>query len=120
MSRTTTWQLLGEPPVTVAASDESVDTHVENETGHPWIAEGAGRLRFGIFGGPMDDIARLAELVRTAERLGADSYWIPDHPLHASDWATMLSALAVRSEHIRLGTLVVCPYYRSAVVLARQ
>ncbi len=76
-----------------------------------------------MFGGPFGDWRRLRAFVEEAEALGVDSYWAFDHPINqldARDLATTLAALAVSTERIRLGTLVVCPYYRSAVVLARQ
>jgi alkanesulfonate monooxygenase SsuD/methylene tetrahydromethanopterin reductase-like flavin-dependent oxidoreductase (luciferase family) len=87
------------------------------------VKAGQSEIRFGVFGGPFGDWPRLRAFVQDAEALGADSYWIPDHPLNSQDgpdWAVTLAALAVSTERIRLGALVVCPYYRSAVVLARQ
>ena len=90
---------------------------------HPWVKAGQSEIRFGVFGGPFTDWPRLHSFVREAETLGADSYWAFDHPLNLNDgpdWATTLAALAVSTERIRLGTLVVCPYFRNAVVLARQ
>jgi len=90
---------------------------------HPWIKAGQDEIRFGVFGGPFSDWPSLRTFVAEAEALWADSYWAFDHPLNSyngPDWATTLAVLAVSTERIRLGTLVVCPYFRNAVVLARQ
>jgi alkanesulfonate monooxygenase SsuD/methylene tetrahydromethanopterin reductase-like flavin-dependent oxidoreductase (luciferase family) len=87
---------------------------------HPWVTEGAGRVRFGVMGGPLNDWHRLSAFVALAEELGFDSYWTIDHPLRGADWATNLAALAVTTRRLRLGTLVACIYYRNPVLLARQ
>jgi alkanesulfonate monooxygenase SsuD/methylene tetrahydromethanopterin reductase-like flavin-dependent oxidoreductase (luciferase family) len=52
--------------------------------------------------------------------MGIDSYWSYDHPAANADCWTALSALAVSTERIRLGTMVDCIYYRSPYLLARQ
>src|SRR5439155_3197763 len=86
---------------------------------HPWVAEGQRRVRFGVCLGPRSDWARLLAFAETAERAGLDSYWALDHPMGGTDCWTLLAALAVRTEHLRLGTLVDCVYYRSPAMLAR-
>jgi alkanesulfonate monooxygenase SsuD/methylene tetrahydromethanopterin reductase-like flavin-dependent oxidoreductase (luciferase family) len=60
-------------------------------------------------------------VAQTAEALGFDSLWLPDHPLlsPSSSWTT-LAALAEATRTIRLGTLVSCAFYRHPVVLARD
>lgn len=102
----------------------SVEPLIEASQGpagaHPWVAAGQDEVRFGIIGGPVEDWPRLLGLVRLAESLGADAYWLFDHPLDHADWATTLAALAVATDRIRLGTLVACPHYRSAILLANQ
>jgi alkanesulfonate monooxygenase SsuD/methylene tetrahydromethanopterin reductase-like flavin-dependent oxidoreductase (luciferase family) len=77
-------------------------------------------VRFGVSGGPFGDWPRLQDFVAEAEALGADSYWIPDHPTFMPDWAPTLAALAGTTGRIRLGPLVNCVSFRSAPILARQ
>jgi alkanesulfonate monooxygenase SsuD/methylene tetrahydromethanopterin reductase-like flavin-dependent oxidoreductase (luciferase family) len=86
---------------------------------HPWVAEGQRGIRFGVCLGPRSDWPRLLAFAETAERAGLDSYWALDHPMGGTDCWTLLAALAVRTEHLRLGTLVDCVCYRSPAMLAR-
>jgi alkanesulfonate monooxygenase SsuD/methylene tetrahydromethanopterin reductase-like flavin-dependent oxidoreductase (luciferase family) len=87
---------------------------------HPWVAEQARRIRFGIGTGPTASWSDLRAWVQTIERLGFDSFWLGDHPMGAADCWTTLAAVAVHTERLRLGPLVSCVYYRSAGLLARQ
>lgn len=87
---------------------------------HPWVAEGARRVRFGVLGGAPFEWASLRRVAHATEELGLDSYWVPDHPLQRMACWTVLAALAATTARIRLGTLVACPAYRNPVVLARQ
>ena len=41
---------------------------------HPWVAEGASEIRFGIAEGPRNDWPALAEFVAALEELEFDSY----------------------------------------------
>jgi alkanesulfonate monooxygenase SsuD/methylene tetrahydromethanopterin reductase-like flavin-dependent oxidoreductase (luciferase family) len=87
---------------------------------HPWVAEGAQRVRFGLYGGLTPDWSRSLEWVQLAEELGFDSFWLPDHPLaHGRDCWTYLAALAGSTRSIRLGSLVSCVFYRAPALLAR-
>ena len=89
---------------------------------HPWVDEGAGRIRFGIMDprlGVELGWTDLLDRVQQAEALGFDSYWVSDHPLLNPDCWTRLAALAVTTRAIRLGSLVSCIYYRHPVLLAR-
>jgi alkanesulfonate monooxygenase SsuD/methylene tetrahydromethanopterin reductase-like flavin-dependent oxidoreductase (luciferase family) len=87
---------------------------------HPWVAEGARRVRFGLYGGLTPDWSRSLEWVQLAEELGFDSFWLPDHPVaHGRDCWTYLAALATGTRRIRLGSLVSCVYYRPTALLAR-
>jgi alkanesulfonate monooxygenase SsuD/methylene tetrahydromethanopterin reductase-like flavin-dependent oxidoreductase (luciferase family) len=87
---------------------------------HPWVAEGARRVRFGLYNGPRGDWPSLRAWAARAEALGFDSLWIADHPLLSpADCWTTLAALAVHTERVRLGSLVSCVYYRPAALLAR-
>jgi alkanesulfonate monooxygenase SsuD/methylene tetrahydromethanopterin reductase-like flavin-dependent oxidoreductase (luciferase family) len=92
-------------------------------TAHPWVVEGAGRVRFGVGAFPLAptiDRATVLRFARTAEQLGFDSLWVPDHPTVAADPWSVLAAFAVTTERVRLGPLVSCVFYRSAVDLARH
>lgn len=67
---------------------------------------------------------RLHNLVLECERLEYDSVWLDDHlmmnkiPILES-WTT-LSALAVATERIRLGTMVTCNSFRNPALLAKM
>lgn len=88
---------------------------------HPWVAEGADRVRFGIsiFPQPVD-WRHFFAIVQRAEAGGMDGYWAYDHPQSRVDCWTSLSSLATVTSTIRLGTAVDCIYYRSPYLLARQ
>ena len=88
---------------------------------HPWVAKWRDRIGFGVSIFPQPpDWRRFIELVQWMEQMGVDSYWSYDHPAANADCWTALSALAVSTETIRLGTMVDCIYYRPAYLLARQ
>ncbi len=87
---------------------------------HPWIAEGLQKVRAGVsIMGLEGGWKQYLDQILLAEKLGFDSYWIPDHPTFTPDFGTNLAALAVTTSTIRLGTLVNCVFYRNPVVLAR-
>jgi alkanesulfonate monooxygenase SsuD/methylene tetrahydromethanopterin reductase-like flavin-dependent oxidoreductase (luciferase family) len=87
---------------------------------HPWVAESTGPMRFGVEFAPLPDWGASREFAQTAEALGFDSLWIPDHPgvLGGATWTT-LTALAQATSTIRLGPLVACAAYWNPVILAR-
>jgi alkanesulfonate monooxygenase SsuD/methylene tetrahydromethanopterin reductase-like flavin-dependent oxidoreductase (luciferase family) len=88
---------------------------------HPWVAQWQDRVGFGVSIFPQPpDWQGFIRLVQRIEAMGIDSYWSYDHPAANADCWTALAALAVSTEHIRLGTMVDCIYYRSAYLLARQ
>jgi alkanesulfonate monooxygenase SsuD/methylene tetrahydromethanopterin reductase-like flavin-dependent oxidoreductase (luciferase family) len=88
---------------------------------HPWVAEGADRLRFAVSMFPQPpDWRHFIGLVRQMEEWGYDGYFAYDHPTANVDCWTSLAALAASTTSIRLGTLVDCIYYRSPYLLARQ
>ncbi|HET8630938.1 MAG TPA: LLM class flavin-dependent oxidoreductase [Thermomicrobiales bacterium] len=87
---------------------------------HPWVADGRQTVRFGIVGGPAGDWPALRDFVQTAEDLGFDSYWRPDHPLLLPDCWASLAAVAAVTRRLRLGSLVSCVGYRNPVLLARM
>jgi alkanesulfonate monooxygenase SsuD/methylene tetrahydromethanopterin reductase-like flavin-dependent oxidoreductase (luciferase family) len=87
---------------------------------HPWVAEGARRVRFGIDLGPFPTLAANIEWAQAIEELGYDSFWLRDHPARApEDPFTYLAAIAAVTRRIRLGTLVACVHFRHPVLLAR-
>jgi alkanesulfonate monooxygenase SsuD/methylene tetrahydromethanopterin reductase-like flavin-dependent oxidoreductase (luciferase family) len=87
---------------------------------HPWAAEGARRVRFGVVAAVPPDWAAARDLAQTAEALGFDALFVPNHPLVVGSAAwTTLAALAEATRTIRLGTLVSCVAYWNPVVLAR-
>ena len=87
---------------------------------HPWVAEGARRVHFGVSTAAMPDWGATRDFVQTAEALGFDALMLPDHPLTlpSGTW-TILAALAEATRTLRLGTLVSCVAYWHPVVLAR-
>jgi alkanesulfonate monooxygenase SsuD/methylene tetrahydromethanopterin reductase-like flavin-dependent oxidoreductase (luciferase family) len=87
---------------------------------HPWVAEGARRVRFGLYGVLKPDWTRTLEWAQLAEEVGFDSFWLADHPVaHGRDCWTYLAALATGTRRIRLGSLVSCVFYRAPALLAR-
>jgi alkanesulfonate monooxygenase SsuD/methylene tetrahydromethanopterin reductase-like flavin-dependent oxidoreductase (luciferase family) len=89
-------------------------------TTHPWVVEGAGKLRFGVQTSLASDWPVTRDFSQAAEALGFDSIWIADHPLIGCDAWTTLAAIAGATQRIRLGSLVSCASYKNPVVLARQ
>jgi alkanesulfonate monooxygenase SsuD/methylene tetrahydromethanopterin reductase-like flavin-dependent oxidoreductase (luciferase family) len=90
---------------------------------HPWVSDGAGRVRFGVgafpLAPPVEGTALLG-FARAVDGLGFDSLWAPDHPTVAADPWSVLAAYAAATEHVRLGPLVSCVFYRSRLDLARH
>ena len=87
---------------------------------HPWVAEGARRIRFGVVGNFVKDWPGHLRFATEAERLGYDSCCLFDHPNRLMECWTLMSALAASTRRIRLISMVSCIYYRSAFMLARQ
>lgn len=86
---------------------------------HPWVAEADQGVRFAVQLVVGDALPRLPELGRTVERLGYDGLFIFDHPVvHPDPW-TCLSALAMVTERVRLGSIVNCVPYRHPIHVAR-
>ena len=66
----------------------------------------------------MSGASRLA-LAQAVDDLGFDSIWVPDDPFFTTDRWAMLAAYAAVTCRVRLGPLVSCNLYRSAVMTAR-
>jgi alkanesulfonate monooxygenase SsuD/methylene tetrahydromethanopterin reductase-like flavin-dependent oxidoreductase (luciferase family) len=102
-------------------ADRAFDRALAPREAHPWVAEGRDRVRFGVSIYPQPtEWSRFMGIVRRMEELGYDSYWSYDHPTAHADCWTALTALALATERIRLGTMVACVYYRGPYLLARM
>ncbi len=86
-------------------------------------------LTFGIMLAPIPPWATVVQRARLVESLGFDKLWLPDHFVYPEqgrkdiDWFdcwTALTALAVETEEIRIGTLVSSMTLRNPAVLARM
>ncbi|MFC4501133.1 MULTISPECIES: LLM class flavin-dependent oxidoreductase [Streptomyces] len=75
-------------------------------------------LRIGIRVPPCDRADRVAETVRRAEELGFDDVWFPDSQLLWRDVFTTLTAAALGTERIGLGTAVTNLVTRHPAVVA--
>jgi alkanesulfonate monooxygenase SsuD/methylene tetrahydromethanopterin reductase-like flavin-dependent oxidoreductase (luciferase family) len=92
---------------------------VEREV-HPWVAEAQVRARFAVVPAFLSEWPDILAFVRHAEELGFDAFWANDHPNRSMDTFTLLTAVAMATERIRLISLVSCVYYRSPLLIARQ
>jgi alkanesulfonate monooxygenase SsuD/methylene tetrahydromethanopterin reductase-like flavin-dependent oxidoreductase (luciferase family) len=97
------------------------DASLTPREAHPWVAEAEKGIRFGVSIYPQpEDWRHFIRLVQRMEELGYDSYLSYDHPAARVDCWTALTALALATERIRLGTIVDCIYYRGPYLLARM
>ncbi|HEY7032451.1 MAG TPA: LLM class flavin-dependent oxidoreductase [Thermomicrobiales bacterium] len=88
-----------------------------------WVETRRARLGFGVqtfaWG---DDPAPGASVIRAgqlAEELGFDDFFVGDHPGYQSEPWLHLTAVAMTTERIGLGSVVNCVYHRHPVMLAR-
>ena len=73
------------------------------------------------------DFAALSERAQVCEQAGYHSLWLADHMWargmpdvdYLESW-TALTALAMRTTHLRLGTLVLCNSYRNPALVAKM
>jgi len=88
----------------------------------------AQKIEFGLFS-PQAGMSFQALLERAAilEKLGYHSMWLVDHmwtrampELDHLESMAALSALAARTEKLRLGVLVLCHSYRNPALLAKS
>lgn len=87
---------------------------------HPWVTAGRNTIRFGVI--PLDDLGdwpAYVQMARTAEALGFDSFWSPDHPMGGHGCWTALAAVAAATTRIRVGSATSCVSFRHPAVLAR-
>jgi probable F420-dependent oxidoreductase len=97
-----------------------MDEGKTERTTHPWVAEAANGVRFGVDLGPAPNGQASVEWAQMVEELGFDSFWLRDHPARApEDPFTYLAAIAVSTRRVRLGTMGACALYRHPVLLAR-
>ena len=76
----------------------------------------------------MFSIEQVVQTIERAEELGFDSAWVMDHPflerpggrISGHDPLVLLACAAARTQRIGLGTLVVCPAFRTTGQLARE
>lgn len=85
-------------------------------------------IKFGLFcpqvGIPFEGIK---ERALAADRLGFDSIWFVDHfwsrgvpQMDHLEAATLMAAISVLTERLRVGTLVMCNSYRNPALLAKM
>src|SRR5690349_2055787 len=90
---------------------------------HPWVEQFQHTIGFGLQPVPRpEDPApsrRLLDLAVLAEHLGYDAFFLGDHPGYMPDPWLHLSAAAMRTQRIRLGSVVLCAAYRLPLVTAR-
>src|SRR6202158_2498317 len=72
-------------------------------------------------------VKTLLDRAEMAERLGYHSFWLVDHfwtlgmpDLDLLEAVTMMSAIAARTEKLRIGTLVLCNSFRNPALLAKS
>jgi alkanesulfonate monooxygenase SsuD/methylene tetrahydromethanopterin reductase-like flavin-dependent oxidoreductase (luciferase family) len=75
------------------------------------------------------DYSQVSNICKTAEEAGFESFWIADHMYSwgrkptadpSLECWTLLTALAVLTKRIRLGTLVICNLFRHPAILAKM
>ena len=90
------------------------------------------KIKFGVFlpfyafqtQNPTAHYQQLLDLVLECERLNYDSIWLDDHLMYdhwpiLESWTT-LSALAAKTNRIRLGTMVSCISHRNPTLIAKS
>jgi alkanesulfonate monooxygenase SsuD/methylene tetrahydromethanopterin reductase-like flavin-dependent oxidoreductase (luciferase family) len=97
--------------------------HPDPKDAHPWVREFRGRIGWGLqaVARPEDPAPgqRVIAAGLLAEELGFDAYFLGDHPAYAPEPWLHLGALAVLTNRVRLGSVVLCTGYRAPVLTAR-
>ncbi len=100
-----------------------MDPHDNSIGGHAWVRQFRDRIGWGLqaVARPEDPTPaqRVINAGRLADELGLDAYFLGDHPAYAPEAWLHLGALAVLTNRVRLGSVVLCAGYRSPVLTAR-
>lgn len=92
-------------------------------TTHPWVEAHREKVGFGLQAVARPDdpapATRLLAAGRLADRLGLDAFFVGDHPAYAAEAWLHLAAVAMATDRVRLGSVVLCAGYRPPVLTAR-
>jgi alkanesulfonate monooxygenase SsuD/methylene tetrahydromethanopterin reductase-like flavin-dependent oxidoreductase (luciferase family) len=90
---------------------------------HTWVEQWRDRIGFAVqtfaWGDDPRPGASFIHAGQLAEELGFDAVLIGDHPGYQTEAWLHLTAVAMRTARIRLGSVVNCVYHRHPVMLAR-
>ena len=96
---------------------------MHESTAHPWVRQFQGSVGWGLQAVAQPDdpdpASRILAAGRLAEELGLDAFFTGDHPAYQPDAWLHLSALAMQTTRIRLGSVVALCRYRPPVINAR-
>jgi hypothetical protein len=95
---------------------------LRSQPAHPWVEEHRNRVGYGLQVFPIDTKTEpgrnMLAAGQLAEKLGFDAFFTAEHPSWGLEGWKPLAAIAVKTEHIRLGSNVNCIFYRHPVMLA--
>src|SRR5829696_10412669 len=90
---------------------------------HQWVRKFRDHVGWGLQAVPLPHdpapASRVLAAGRLADALGFDAFFLGDHPAYAPEVWLHLSALAVQTSRVRLGSVVLCAGYRPPVLTAR-
>lgn len=72
----------------------------------------------GVMLTPVAGVERVVELAQLAERLGYTKVWIPDEGLATRDVFVTMTAVAMATDRIQIGTGIINPYSRHPAISA--
>ena len=91
--------------------------------GHHWVRQFRDSIGWGLqaFARAEDPAPgrRVIDSGLLADELGFDAYFLGDHPAYAPEAWLHLGALAMLTNRVRLGSVVLCAGYRAPVLTAR-